>query len=356
MSRESIYYWKCDRASAFHGIRGHRTDESPEDLSRLLEEELRTRLWPEGLELAQLSSQGNHRLWRASTPTGEFLVRVEDGPERDDYQMVESRLLDRVRETGVPTPAVAGGDATRERVPFAWQALEWVPHPDLQHWHAKGELDLAALAPEIGRAVARWQSVAVSGFGPFCSGTFSRTGELRGFHASYAGYFRLRLDRHLGLLTESGFLSAFEAARIDLAVRDHEPLLDLAQACLVHKDLALWNILGARDRIAAFIDFDDAVAGDPMDDLSLLACFHPRETVDLAVEGYRSLRPLPPEWERRLHLHTLRNLIVKSVIRVGAGYFERDEGLFLIGAGSSGPAFRTETHRRLTAALASLES
>jgi Ser/Thr protein kinase RdoA (MazF antagonist) len=31
-----------------------------------------------------------------------------------------------------------------------------------------------------------------------------------------------------------------------------------AAGCLVHKDLALWNILGTEREIAAFIDFDDS--------------------------------------------------------------------------------------------------
>ena len=53
-----------------------------------------------------------------------------------------------------------------------------------------------------------------------------------------------------------------------------QSLLNLSQGCLVHKDLALWNILGTAREIEAFIDFDDAVSGDAMDDLSLLGCFY----------------------------------------------------------------------------------
>jgi hypothetical protein len=46
----------------------------------------------------------------------------------------------------------------------------------------------------------------------------------------------------------------------------------------------------------------------------------------------------------------LRNLLVKAVIRVGAGYFERDDGFFLGG----GDALRRATHERLALALAGL--
>ena len=57
-----------------------------------------------------------------------------------------------------------------------------------------------------------------------------------------------------------------------------------------------------------------------------------------------------------LWLHLLRNMIVKAVIRIGAGYFERDGGFFLIGSGSSGADLRRFTLSRLALALNGLRS
>jgi len=153
-------------------------------------------------------------------------------------------------------------------------------------------------------------------------------------------------------LTEHGFLA--NAKEIREEIENHRALLELPQGCLVHKDLALWNILGARDQIAAFIDFDDAISGDPMDDLSLLACFHDTAFLHRAFEGYQSVRALPEHHLRRFWLHLLRNMIVKAVIRVGAGYFDRDDGFFLIGSGSSGSNLREMTLSRLATALRGL--
>jgi hypothetical protein len=44
-------------------------------------------------------------------------------------------------------------------------------------------------------------------------------------------------------------------------------------------------------------------------------------------------------------------MIVKAVIRVGAGYFDRTDGFFLIGSGSSGADLKAFTSARLNAAL-----
>jgi Ser/Thr protein kinase RdoA (MazF antagonist) len=177
---------------------------------------------------------------------------------------------------------------------------------------------------------------------------------LTGCHSNYADYFRLRLAQHLAFLVERQFLPAAQRAEIEQAIVAHRELLQLSQGCLVHKDLALWNILGSPNEITAFIDFDDAISGDPMDDLSLLACFHDAAFLRRAFEGYESVRPLPAEHRRRFWLHLLRNMIVKAVIRTGAGYFERDDGFFLIGAGSSGADLKRFTHARIALALRGL--
>ena len=194
-------------------------------------------------------------------------------------------------------------------------------------------------------AVAKWQAITIPGFGVL-------NDALHGYHTSYSDYFHLRLDEHLHFLVARGFLRS--ADEITVEIENHRTLLDLPHGCLVHKDLALWNILGTRDQIAAFIDFDDAISGDPMDDLSLLACFHDASFLQRAFQGYQSVRSLPEDHMRRFWLHLLRNMIVKSVIRVGAGYFDRDDGFFLIGSGSSGSSLREMTLSRLALALRGL--
>jgi hypothetical protein len=234
----------------------------------------------------------------------------------------------------------------RSRVPFAWQALEHIAAPDLNYWFKRGELDAPRVAFEIGKAVAKWQSLTFDGFGVLDE-------NLRGYRNGYADYFCLRLDEHLDFLTTRRFLT--NADEVHAAIDCHRDMPELPRGCLVHKDLALWNILGSETCIAAFIDFDDAISGDPMDDLSLLACFHDAVFLQQAFAGYASIRPLPEHHLRRFWLHLLRNMIVKSVIRVGAGYFDRDDVFFLIGSGLSGANLRDMTLARLAVALRGLQ-
>lgn len=342
MSRGDIYYWKCDRPAAFHGTHARGVPEAR--LEQEVHDALHQHFRATTVVLGAGAGQGNHLTWNAEVDGTPMFIRVENGPEKDGHLAIESAIIDTVRATGVPTPRVHGCDASRTRVPFAWQALERISAPDLNHWFKHGTLEVPRIACAIGAAVARWQSLSFAGYGPLDE-------SLRGYHGTYADYFHLRLEEHLSFLVGRGFLTAAQRRDIAAEIDNHHALLQLAAGCFVHKDLALWNILGSAHEIAAFIDFDDTICGDPMDDLSLLACFHDAAFLQHALEGYQTLRPLPSEHLRRLWLHLLRNMIVKAVIRVGAGYFDRDDGFFLIGSGSSGASLREMTHYKLTAAL-----
>ncbi len=356
MSREAIHYWKCDRDSAFHGI--HERSEitlSESELKAALEDSLGRKI----SSMEYQNSPGNHLIWRVGVESDsahpEYLVRVEDGPEGDGYLAVESFLLDKVRGEGVPTPRVIACDSSRKRSAYAWQLLQNIVYPNLQFWNTKGELSLHQIAPSIGEAIAKWQQVPVAGFGPFQPEFVHERATLKGYHNSYSGYFNLNLGRHLKALREGDFIDEVEESKIIDVIESRHDLLNLKQGCLVHKDLALWNILGPSDGVAAYIDWDDAIAGDPMDDVSLIACFHGADTVARVLEGYGRIQPLPSDYEARVWLHFLRNMIIKSVIRVGASYFDKDLDFFLIGSKSSGEDFKTETKTRLHNAVEGLE-
>lgn len=346
--RRDVYYWKCDRPAAFHGSQVQ--EESRDQHLELQILALLQSLYPgQTLWPRNAGGQGNHRTFQVLVGGEEKFLRIEDGPEADDYIETESRVQEAVRAQGIPTPKVFAADASRRFVPFAWQLMEAVPHPDLNQWHKQGVLDLHHTVREIGSAVARWQEVAVDGYGPFQPGP--KRSALQGYHRRYADYFWLHLDRHLHFLSSRQFLTPHEADELRREIQAHQALLNLSCGCLVHKDLALWNILGPRHKIAAFIDWDDAVSGDPMDDLSLLGCFYDGLAIREALTGYTRVKPLPEDHRRRFWLHLLRNMIVKSVIRVGAGYFERNDGFFLIGSGNSGQDLRQQTLAKLRAAL-----
>lgn len=254
--RADIYYWKCDRPSAFHGVLRETRDEA--EVIRALDT-LLVEAFPGNREISPAGGKGNHRTYFLKHLSQTYFLRVEDGPECDTHLAVESQVLAQVAQAKLPVPQVFFTDATRQKVPFAVQVLEYFPVPDLNRAYQDGQLSLPAVAEEIGRAIATWQNVPVAGFGPFQPGPALQRGLLQGYHERYETYFRLRLADHLTQLKKAGFLSEGESLGISRLIEEHASLLALQNSCLVHKDLALWNILGAPGGILAFIDWDDAM-------------------------------------------------------------------------------------------------
>ncbi len=350
--RTAIYYWKCDRSAAFHGTEESREYDYciAEQLLPALERQFPGR----DLSICPANGQGNHRTFKLKIDSQEAFVRTEDGPEADNYFDVETLVIAEMERRGIPVPRVLACDCERIETPFAWQVLEYIPYPDLNFHAKRGELNWSAVGRSIGGYIARWQGFKPNGFGPFSAFKAHRDKELQGLHANYRVYFMLNLDRHLKFLHERDFLSASLAADIRAAIKRNSGLLDLSEGCLVHKDMALWNILGAPDNVVAFIDWDDVICGDAMDDVALLGCFHKAKIIRHVLQGYAAVKPLPNNYRQRFWLHLLRNMIFKAVIRVGAGYFQRNDRFYLIDSGSNGMEFESFTRNRIEIALRGL--
>ena len=111
MDREGIYYWKCDRASAFHGTSDYLRDQR--SLEASLERTLLRRFGVGVSEIRPGCGQGNHRTFIARLNGERVFVRVEDGPEGDGYFSVEKVVTDRVAALGLPVPKTLAYDVAR---------------------------------------------------------------------------------------------------------------------------------------------------------------------------------------------------------------------------------------------------
>ncbi len=354
INRKSIYYWKCDRPNAFYALneksQNNGVSVSESDISGLLYRHFGNNEF----SFRPAGGQGNHLTYLVLHQGNNYFLRIEDGPEGDNYMGIEARVMDEVRASGVKTPKIFAVDSSRKNVPFAYQIMEFLDYPDLNSIDKEGELNLLLIGEQIGENVARWQAIKPCGFGPFDPSFMEEENRLQGLHGRYQDYFLLNLDQHLDFLKSRKFLSSEETLKLQNVVNEHLPILQIKQGCLVHKDLALWNILGSKDEIQAFIDWDDSISGDPTDDLSLLACFHNSMFMVSVLHGYQKVRELPGHFESRFWLHLLRNMIVKAVIRVGAGYFDRKDDFFLIGSGADGKSLETTTRERIHLAYSGL--
>jgi len=348
--RDNIYYWKCDRPSAFQAVE-REIESIKQEVVPLL-----TQFFKSGdFELTHGPGQGNHLTFKAVFQQKEYFIRVENGQEGDEYMEIEAEVMKNLQALGIPTPQIHAVDSSRTAYPFAYQIMEYMVFGDLNKVNKDNHLDVLPVMHTLGTYIARWQQLTFDGFGLFNVRAFREKGKLIGHHVRYSDYYMLHLDKHLHFLVERNFINHEQQKNIHEEIRRHESLLDISRGTLVHKDIALWNVMGNADGILSVIDWEDAISGDPTDDISLMACFHSVEEINAIIDGYQTERPLPDNFFPRFWLHLLRNMIVKAVIRVGAGYFDRNKDFFLFNAQhSNGSDFHDFTIARLNRALEGL--
>ena len=335
-TRDNIYYWKCDRPSAFFAIAEDNSDNNIADTEKDVSNLLIEYYGDDNFHVTPAGGQGNHITYLVKRAGKRYFLRLENGPENDDYMEVESAIIKQVNNLGVPVPSIYAVDASRRKYAFAWQIMEYIDYPDLNKIFKSGELDSASIMRETGSYIAKWQDFTPEGYGPYNAEILRTEGRLQGLLPTYRDYYMLNMEKHLTFLVQHGFLEKEMARDITKAVDSNSDYMDIPRGCLVHKDLALWNILGTENKIKSVIDWDDTISGDPTDDLSLMGCFHSGAEINALIRGYQSIKPLPESFMPRFWLHLMRNMLFKSVIRVGAGYFRKNDSFFLVNSESGG--------------------
>src|SRR5690606_15640575 len=117
-TRKSIYYWKSDRPHTAANIQTS-TDDTRLEIEQQLMSYVKEHFGNGDVTIAPAGGQGNHITYFLFQGQAKYFVRLENGPERDNYMSVESEIMHRVREVGVPAPYIYLTDTSRTHVPFA---------------------------------------------------------------------------------------------------------------------------------------------------------------------------------------------------------------------------------------------
>lgn len=284
-----------------------------------------------------------------------YRVRLESGrrvvvrlSRLSPFQSDESLAIgawahERLADTGVPVPEVHVVDLSRRFCPFDYAIVEEARGMSLSRYDHVGDLILPLLG-RLARHLARIHEEVIEGFGRLVVGP-ARPGtvrEARGRLGSWRAHVMPRLEEHLESCERAGLVGRVDARRIDRAFVELAGLLDLTSARLLHGDLNNQNALADGSEISGIIDWDDALAGDPIHDLAVWAASQPRRRHRPVLEVYAAERGLPDDFEPRYWLYVLRVALAQGVSQQRLGH-----------APSSG---RDTVARRIALALRSLES
>jgi len=345
-SRSNIYYWKCDNPLPVEEKLVYNRKYEVADIRPLVTEIGREFFQTEEVRVRSAGGEGNHYTYVIEAGGREVFFRADDGKIADDYMVAEGAAMRLAQQHGVRVPEVYHCDVSLARHPVRFQIMELLAGQPLNNFHRRQTLDKESVGAELGTMLARLHGVQLDGFGFLDTRVLLDTGRLKGLDLSNRDFFGKRLDDHLRQLRDSGFLTAAQAGDIEKVLVRHMHLLDIPQGSLLHKDIAFWNIIGTENRIEAIIDWDDAIIGDPADDLAVLRCFFGDDILGPVYRAYAEIHPMDDAFRLRTSLYLVRNMLWKAVIRSFMKYFEID-GDFFLARPDGGRSLREATYDRL---------
>lgn len=328
--RSDVFYWKCDNPTPVEAKRSsYFADKYNAETDAQARAIIQDFVEGDPGPVERLAVDGNHFTYRFAVGGKTLLLRTDDGTGTDSYMLAESAILRELQGRGLPVPGIHATDVTLARFPLRYQIMDFVEAPSLTRYYQEGTLDTDRMARAFGDFLGRLHERTAPGFGFLDCHVLAESGSFQGIDHTWAAYFNKCLARHLGYLRDHDLLSANEITRIDNAFSRHSALLDCERGSLLHRDFAYWNILGTPTSITAVIDWDDAVIGDPADDLGIVQCFNGPGYMERLLDAYTERQAVDDSFRTRIDLYTLRNMLWKTMIRHYMGYFERGKDFFL---------------------------
>lgn len=323
--RRRTFYPKTDLEiplAALASARSRRDAEIPELLGKC------AALFPPGQvrRIEPLTAAGTfHLLFRIELASGEsaylragFVFR-----DRPNFEfLIEERLHAMLRARGITVPEVLRTDLSRREFPLDYQIIREARGRPLNTLERPEDQFLPeALLADLGRSMARSHGIEASGAGLLDPAALSA--RVAGVLPQWSDYLLLHLHEHVRTCGKSGAVSAAEAEEITSLFRRHSAQLNDSPCRLLHGDPGHHNLFADEGRISAIIDWEDALAGDPVFDVAYWGTFVRDYLREPVLRGYQEVAPLPKDFELRYWLYYLRVAVSKTVHRQLFGYSDR---------------------------------
>jgi aminoglycoside phosphotransferase (APT) family kinase protein len=210
---------------------------------------------------------------------------------------------------------------TGEVAPLDFTILEEAPGTPLRDEMLDAH---PAILRGIGRALRAVHDVAGDGAGLIDLSPHESPVRPRGVHERWGDYVLLNLDRHIEACRTVGFVDAKLAEKIAALFRPMRDAFAARPMRLLHGDPGTHNIAvdAASGDVAALLDWEDALVGDPLFDVAMWSTFHPPRRLADFLAGYGLSSP-SREDEQLIAAYFLRIALSKTVHRIRFGIADR---------------------------------
>lgn len=259
-----------------------------------------------------------HRVYRVALQNKSYVIRIWDKKKGIPpiHFFTESRIITRLMRRGdIPVVPSCAIDTSRSVAPFDFQILEMAPGMLLYNVIEERK-NFVTIHRDLGRVVARIHSTHLQGYGHLVPDSILGR-KVRGCMRSWRAFLLTQLDQHITYCHTKKLVTQETAKEIRRILRKGIHKLSMYSPRLLHGDLAQHNLFSDGRRITAIIDWEDALAGDPIYDIAYwgTGSFGHDAWLTAFLKGYTSVCLLPKDFIIRYWIYYLRIVLAKTVAR-----------------------------------------
>lgn len=251
----------------------------------------------------------------------EVIIRCHPKGVRNGYFYVESLASQTALENGLPTYKTYLIHELESEGDIPYQVIEKLNGDTVQFYLKEHPENEEQLVMEMGKTMARLHKIKVNGFGSF-DNEQAKNGNLKGIHKSLKDSINAGLEENLERLVTYNILTKEIADKMKTLFDDNE-LLNSGMSVLIHNDFADWNLLTDGNTITGMIDWDECVAGNPIQEIACWSTFFDPERIKPFLKGYFSETPRYDNFDGMFQLMRLRYTISKMALRIKRYTYEQ---------------------------------
>lgn len=251
----------------------------------------------------------------------EVIIRCHPKGVRNGYFYAESLASNIALDNGIPAYKTYCIHELESENDISYQVIEKLDGDTVQFYLKGNPEKEEQLVIEMGKTMALLHKIKVDGFGPFDNDQ-AKEGVLVGKHKSLKDSINAGLDENLERLVKYNILDKEVAEKIKELFEDNE-LLNSNESVLIHNDFADWNLLTDGNTITGVIDWDECVAGNPIQEIACWSTFFDPERIKPFLKGYFSETPMYDNFDEMFQLMRLRYTISKMALRIKRYTYEQ---------------------------------
>ncbi len=331
--RNDCFYWQTDRKISAEEAgmiwRDRHSAITNEELldkinAQLTKEKL---VFIKPLDLNAQTSLGNVNSIRVGVLESgkEVIIRCHPKGVKNGYFHAESEAAKLALENGIPAYKTYCIHDLEDEDDISYQVIEKLDGDTVQFALKNNSEKEDLLVYDMGKTMARLHKIEVVGFGPF-NNELAKEGKLVGRHSSLRESVNAGLDENLERLVKYNVITQEIANKMKGLFEDND-LLNSDVSVLIHNDFADWNLLTDGDTITGVIDWDECVAGNPIQEIACWSTFFDPERIKPFLKGYFSETKVYDNFEEMFQLMRLRYTISKMALRTKRYTYEKTEFL-----------------------------